>query len=150
MPSEADHIVLANENQSAMEDLLGEGARFNGWIATIAFYKALHVVEAVFANQPLDRERHSANHATREAKIKRQFPGMWKPYFRLLSASKVARYMEGNHVSFERYMTRSHLLTSHLAGSLADLESRCAILLGDAARDAFIPYRGSVGDIPAS
>ncbi len=50
MASEAEHIDLASSNQNLIDHLIHENA-FHDWLATVAFYKAIHVVEAVFANK---------------------------------------------------------------------------------------------------
>jgi len=66
MASEADHISLADRNHDFLVDVLREG-RFPDWAATVAFYKAVHVVEAVFA---ADLGRDSTSHTDREESLK--------------------------------------------------------------------------------
>ena len=46
MPSEKSHIGVANDNHATLEYLLKEPDNHLAWIGTVAFYKALHVVEA--------------------------------------------------------------------------------------------------------
>lgn len=70
MPSEADHIACANRTQQTTALLLTNREAHSPWVAITAFYKALHVVEAVFAN---DRSiRHTSTHEEREAALKRE------------------------------------------------------------------------------
>jgi hypothetical protein len=45
------HIALANRNQATLEYLLLDAPRCSEWIAAVAFYKSLHVVEAIFARE---------------------------------------------------------------------------------------------------
>jgi hypothetical protein len=48
MSTEAEHLALANRNQAALDHLLSDTARCSEWVAVVAFYKSLHVAEAVF------------------------------------------------------------------------------------------------------
>ena len=49
MANEASHIALANRNHDALGALLNASDEHPEWVATIAFYKALQIVEAAFA-----------------------------------------------------------------------------------------------------
>lgn len=90
MARESDHIRLANRNHDALLHLIGDSMRSPEWITTIAFYKAIHVVEAVFAVH----NWHSTSHDKREMALKANpYKGIWNNYSHLLSASKVARYL---------------------------------------------------------
>jgi hypothetical protein len=66
MANETDHIKLANRNHDILHSLIDEG-RFMDWAVTTAFYKAVHIVEAVFAN---DLHTHSTSHTEREKTLK--------------------------------------------------------------------------------
>ncbi len=66
MASDLDHIRLANHNHDLMLHLLQSG-RFGDWATTAAFYKAVHIVEAVFA---ADMGKHSTSHVDRELTLK--------------------------------------------------------------------------------
>jgi hypothetical protein len=91
MADETDHISLANRNHDFLLRLLADGA-FPDWVATVAFYKAVHVVEAVFAS---DRGAHSTSHADREDRLKTpKYKAIFKDYTHLFTASRVARYLE--------------------------------------------------------
>lgn len=63
MPTEADHIALANKNHDVLQHLMQDPERFPEWIVTTAFYKAVQLVEAVFANHGHRQDREaSASH----------------------------------------------------------------------------------------
>ena len=121
MPTESVHIAKANHNQSLIERLLPDIATYPDWISTIAFYKALHVVEAVFANNP--KIGHGQNHEARERYLKsgpdrnryRHIYGHYKP---LYDASLVARYLTTGGDDFSDYLTpddvRNLILGHHL------------------------------------
>jgi len=65
--NEADHISLANKNHAALTLLLSDHEQHPEWIATIAFYEAVHVVEAVFHHQS---KHDSRNHDERRDRLK--------------------------------------------------------------------------------
>ncbi|MGW8257967.1 MAG: hypothetical protein ACWGMZ_10815 [Thermoguttaceae bacterium] len=91
MASEIDHIKLANSNQKLIEHLIVQNL-FHDWLATVAFYKAVHVVEAVFAN---NLHCHSHSHADREMKLTRtaRFKAVFKNYKHLQNESRNFRYL---------------------------------------------------------
>jgi hypothetical protein len=91
MANEAGHISVANSNQRLIDHLIAEDD-FHDWLATVAFYKAIHVVEAVFANS---LHCHSCSHADREERLKRvtRFRAISKDYAHLLNESRLFRYL---------------------------------------------------------
>lgn len=97
MSSEADHISLANRNHALLLHLLTNGA-YDDWAITVAFYKAIHVVEAVFAN---DRNFHSTSHFDRENQLKLpKFKHISRDFSHLSTLSRIARYLgdQAGHV----------------------------------------------------
>ena len=70
MSSEADHLAAANLNQKTLAHLCQDVSVHGPWVAVVAFYKALHIVEAVFANDP--DIRHCPDHGSRERVLKRK------------------------------------------------------------------------------
>ncbi|MEX2286504.1 MAG: hypothetical protein WD648_05390 [Planctomycetaceae bacterium] len=92
MATPADHIALANRNHDALCLLLPHAETCPEWIATIAFYKAVHIVEAVFA---IVLSEHSHSHDDRIDRLKRpQFEILFIDYRPLYAASVIARYLE--------------------------------------------------------
>lgn len=91
MASEADHILLANKNHAALLHLMADPAGHPEWVATIAFYKAVQIVEAVIAT---DLNQHSTSHHQRLLTLKaHRFKAIFREYRPLLTASRVARYL---------------------------------------------------------
>ena len=119
MPSKECHLALARKNQQTLDYLLLEFDRHSAWIATVAFYKALHLVEAVFAADPNIRHGHS--HEERESYLKstRHYSHIWKYYRLLWAASMIGRYLEDRtdeYASFSEFMTPDevkHNLVGH-------------------------------------
>ena len=61
MATESDHISLANHNHGLLLHLLAHGG-YPDWAATVGFYKAVHIVEAVFATEVDPGHRHATLH----------------------------------------------------------------------------------------
>jgi hypothetical protein len=122
MSSEAVHIECANRTQSTIAYLLTELDSNSPWIATAAFYKALHVVEAVFANDP--SIRHTSDHSTRERTLKmnRKFDNIYRHYSPLSRASLNARYLM-SHSCFDDYMPPSDVVDVLLKHNLKQVEN---------------------------
>jgi hypothetical protein len=105
MPSESDHLALANKNHSALEYLrASKDEPHSEWVVTVAFYKAVQVVQAIFAK--IGRSCH--DHKSRHAILKSKFPDIWKHYRVLWQASTIARYLHDNeagtpYTSFDAY-----------------------------------------------
>lgn len=92
MASASDHVTLANRNQEALTHLLATHRQFPEWITVIAFYKALHVIDAMLEED----EAPTPNDHKRRAEILRsntRYDAVWDHYRPLCSAASVARYM---------------------------------------------------------
>lgn len=92
MPKATEHLEMANRTQETIRHLLLDVNLHAPWIATTAFYKALHVVEAVFENDP--SIRHTTDHDKRGQELKRQnkYKNIAIHYGALQRASQIARY----------------------------------------------------------
>ena len=133
MALESDHIELANHNQELINHLLKDLSTYPDWVATIAFYKAIHIVEAVFDNR---LKRHSGGHTERETLLKQiQFKEIFIPYDHLNAASRVARYLHGGggrYKTFTDYMSADGV-KSLLRKKLYSLEMNAIPLLSKTA-----------------
>ena len=122
MPNERSHLSLANHNQDLLDKLILDIERFPDWAATVAFYKALHVVEAAFACE--NPVRHGSDHLARERILKndRRYEVIYRHYRPLYAASMVARYMEDNQTSFTNYMSAHDVIAKLLKHRLHEVE----------------------------
>lgn len=133
MPSEASHLAIANRNQTVLDYLLQKPDGCAEWIVTVAFYKALHLVEAIFARDP--KIRHGLNHETRDRflKTERRYSHIWKHYRPLWAASIVARYLEGDsgssYTSFSEYLSTDEIKMQLLDHRLRQIEQSVHKLL---------------------
>lgn len=123
MPAIEAHLKLANHNQTVLDLLLQTCDLNPDWVVTVAFYKAVHLVEALFKQI---EDFDSCDHYERNAKLKKSYPKIWKLYSSLWMASCVARYLECSDgtscTTFSQYCptSRVHNLISY---NLANIES---------------------------
>lgn len=91
VPSEKEHQKKYNDNKDLLENELeiSNSTRYN-WIATVAFYSALHLIEEKLATYGI----HSKNHKARENMVNtyRDFKTVRVKYKMLYTWSIVARY----------------------------------------------------------
>ena len=87
MGTRSNHREKADHNQAFL-DSIADRKTYCDWIVTVAFYKALHLVEMVFAGD----EKHSDNHRDRHDTLKRQYIDLWREYRPLYQLSRRARY----------------------------------------------------------
>ncbi|KKN13937.1 hypothetical protein LCGC14_1001230 [marine sediment metagenome] len=111
-------LAASQRDQDAIDNLLGCSEDTSEWIACIAFYKALHLVEALLAR---DKKRHQNSHVAREKLLKAstRYESIYKHYRPLWRASMVARYLHYENVAVIKLSAdhvRSELLDRRLAG----------------------------------
>ena len=136
MPSEAAHLALARQNQDLIDHLLPELNRFADWVSVVAFYKALHIVEALFSHEP--SIRHGGNHEVRERHLKTngKFKEIYKHYRPLWAAATVARYLADpstkgtEYKCFTDYLTPAAVQAKILNHYLRRLQNSAELLLG--------------------
>ncbi len=138
MPSSEAHIAAARENQRAIDYLAERIDAFPGWVAVVAFYKALHVVEAVFASDGTGGG-HTDDHRTRNAVLKStvRYQQIWRFYRPLYQASLIARYLRENdkrpeYEVFSRFMPPEKVRSLILNHYLKQVETSAGRLLGGA------------------
>jgi len=85
MATEADHLQKADSNQAFLDTITDE---FPDWIATVGFYKAVHLVEALFAR----RGCSSHTHRQRNFMLRKNHIEIWRDFQPLYNASKLLRY----------------------------------------------------------
>ena len=86
MARESEHTRQAERNQQFLDGL--DSAEYPDWFVTVAFYKAVHLVEAL-----LVRHRHeTGNHLNRNNALRDHFEDIWRDYAPLYRLSRVARY----------------------------------------------------------
>lgn len=86
MATPQQHQTQADHNQSFFETI--DTSTFPDWAATVAFYKAVHLVEKLFRQ----RGQRSGNHTRRNNILKTQYLPIWRNYKALYSFSRLARY----------------------------------------------------------
>lgn len=142
MPSEITHIQQAVRNQIAIDQLLGANGRIESpeWVATIAFYKALHIVEAVFSRDKAIAHRQTHERRLAILKQTRKYENICKHYEHLWRASLVARYLrvdDGPAIKcFTDYLTVEQVRSEILGHRLRQVQRSAMRFLTDNAKDA--------------
>lgn len=91
MPKTEEHLKKYSENRELLDTNLNiDTCNFHNWIVTVAFYAALHLVEAKLAEDGID----SIDHFARNNNVARfnQFKDIRSEYKTLYDKSRVARY----------------------------------------------------------
>ena len=132
MPAEPAHIALANRSQCSLSCLINDTEDHSEWITVIAFYKALHVVEAVLARDG----NHSHDHVARDATLKGnpRYDKIYRHYRPLSAAATVARYLASpggqTYKSFADYLSRSDVIDQMVNHHLHQVEKSASKFLG--------------------
>jgi hypothetical protein len=148
MPTELAHIEQANRNQSVLDSLLvHQDDGFPEWVATLAFYKALHIVEAVFSGAP--HISHQQTHFAHDQALKRtnKYMHIAKHYAQLHRVSLIARYLCSGGEQFQRfsdYMTAEEVRTRVVNHLLLQVECSAVQFLSPKARSQLRRVDGSV------
>jgi len=90
---EAEHLTQVRHNIDILNSFCSGAVPYPttvypDWAVTVAFYTAVHLVEARLAQY----HTHSTNHAQRDNEIRRRFRPIWHNYNRLQNNSRGARY----------------------------------------------------------
>ncbi len=137
MATEADHIALVNKNHDALLYLTKNIHQFPEWVAVVAFYKAVRIVEAVFVHR---HGRCCHGHQRRLERLKALgYKDLHRDYRVLWSASSIARYLydtssRRGYSSFADYLPADKVAKSLLKKRLYALECNAVNLLSDEAR----------------
>jgi len=86
MATPEEHQKQADHNQSFLDSI--DANVYPDWVATVAFYRAVHLVEKLFHTRGHD----SGSHVRRNTVLKRQYLPIWREYKTLYSFSRLARY----------------------------------------------------------
>lgn len=132
MANQGDHLRLADHNADVIAHLQTANPELHDWVTTVAFYKAVHLIEAVFAH---DGTGHSGDHGQRSIllKSKRRYDKIYEHYRPLKSASEIARYLQTQHgggfKTFNDYLTPPQVQSEILGHRLLQLERSARKLL---------------------
>lgn len=154
MAAESDHIALANRNHQTLLYLLACPADHPEWITTVAFYKAVHIVEAVFVTQ---MGANCRGHEDRLNKLQRRpsFAPIYMEFRPLWGASSVARYLYDRDTNtaykcFTDFMPATKVSEKIVLGRLRKIEQACVSLISEEAKqellklDSTIPAKSPV------
>jgi hypothetical protein len=118
MATEAAHLLKAQHNQAFLGSL---DDRFPEWLAIVAFYKAVHLVEALFARSNI----HSERHHERNRRLQEYHPEIWVDFRVLYDVGRLVRYSErGISAANARKHLIEHRLSAVEATIMAKLHPR--------------------------
>ena len=86
MGTETEHRRKSVHNDDFLKTI--DSKKYPDWAVTVCFYKALHLVEMLFANGG----KHSNSHRDRHDVLKRDHTDIWMQYLPLYTQSRRARY----------------------------------------------------------
>jgi hypothetical protein len=103
------------------------------WVVTVAFYTALHMVEAMFFEDLATQ--HTSLHIDRNKELQtHRYSHIWYDYRPLYSISRLARYLEphpGKYITcFAAHCPPSKIVTRFIDGHLANVKSKCEHIIG--------------------
>ncbi len=118
MASPDAHLTKAKHNIKTIA-LLSQDLTKKDWIVTVAFYSALHIVDAVLFCTQTGYRQHGQSHDMRERTIKNdnKLTKIWSCYRPLLNHSIIARYLQESRtppnvvVDFDKVMPDEKLIT---------------------------------------
>lgn len=98
MGDQNTHLRQATRNAGTIDFLLAEAEDHVEWVVAIAFYTALHFIEAMF--QHFGAELHCHSHRDRRLRLaffangNKEIKIIYRRYRRLARAADIARYLE--------------------------------------------------------
>jgi hypothetical protein len=145
--AESDHIALANKNHAVLMYLLAKPTDFPEWITTVAFYKAVHIVEAVFVTQLGTNCRGHEGRLT--ALQKPRFGSIYIEFRPLWGASSVARYLYDNDTKtaykcFSDFLPPEKVSEKIVLGRLRKIEQACTSLLSEQGKTDLVRFDSSL------
>lgn len=137
-----DHIGLANRNQDALAALLACDGEHPEWVTTIAFYKALQLVDACLvtlgSGAPTDHGERS-----RFMRSEPRLDHISTHYWVLKNASSIARYLTGSkgspYRSFSDYLGPGEAERKMVRHRLVQIEKSALKILRKKHADALRP-----------
>jgi len=91
MGTAAQHQQKAEHHLRFLDTILDD---YPDWLATVAFYVAVELVESMFSGR---NDAHSKNHENRNNFVRRNYPSIHKDFKALYNASLDARYESTEH-----------------------------------------------------
>jgi len=131
VPNEQDHLRLAEKNKHVIDFLSQKMDQFSDWVTNVAFYRALHLVEAVFARGNIDGRDHG-NRKVILSKTTR-YQKIYRHYRPLYAASRIARYLQDidgrDYHAFSDFMSSEEVEQEILGYHLKQIEQSVEKLL---------------------
>ena len=119
MSSLLAHLWQAGRNERLAKQLLSE-LTYKEWVVTVAFYGALHYVEAALNQSPdimhsetsMPRGYPGSLHDYREDLVLQHYSSAWASYRKLRTQSVVARYLSTTNRQFLQTPAEDYFIDS--------------------------------------
>jgi len=117
------HVELVRQNTSLLDGMLIPAVQQHpDWVVTVAFYTALHMVEAMLFDDFPDK--HTSHHSERHNVLQgARYSHIWYDYRPLYAQSRLARYLQtaaGKDIaSFASYSRPNTIVPNFIDGHLA-------------------------------
>ena len=108
MPKPKQHQEKASSSRAFLDSISTDAPP--DWIATVAFYTAVHLVEKLRAY----RGEHSENHEDRNSAVRRDYRAIQTEYHELYNHSLVARYGTAGQFSMKASEVKALLVDTYL------------------------------------
>ena len=130
MATSSEHRSKWQHNRAFLDSITQD--RYSDWMATVAFYAAVHCVETLLVHDKLD---HGMTHEGRNDCLKRinRYKKIWENFRPLYEASLVARYLCHNNQScpsFDQWISVADVKKRLIGGHLHEVEKSVIKLLG--------------------
>ena len=108
MPNAAEHQAKVVHNLKFLASITDPA--FCDWLAVVAFYSAVHLVEQLCALQG----HHNQDHRGRNRIIRQKFRAIHKHYRPLYNLSMVARYYQASKFKMAAATVKAKMIDHHL------------------------------------
>lgn len=114
MPSTIQHLRQVDHNKQLLQTFDVNSTEYLDWVVTIAFYTAVHLIEAYFAD--VRPQIHNTDHQKRQDAMRRvaEFKSIYNLYRELEEWSRNTRY--------KCYQPKSEFVKNQVLSYLSDIE----------------------------
>lgn len=127
------HVAVVRQNFTLLDGrLIPAVQQHPDWVVTVAFYTALHMVEAMFFEDLPDH--HTSHHSDRQFVLEgARYKHIWYDYRPLYSQSRLARYLQtpqGNFIaSFSSYVRPHTIVPTFITGHLDKVRHETELII---------------------
>lgn len=132
MPLHDSHFEKSKENLITLKQLSSH-KESKDWFITIAFYSALHLVEAMLSlqNRLKSNTLHCFSHTIRKDVLSAAYPKIWKKYRPLYDASLAARYIQRDDLQKDAFYSLDTIINTLIKQYYSSVLKQVKTIVGD-------------------